>query len=854
MEHRCQSSQTTGGQEMCRVCVLSTLENRKPGRGLLESNPVEPPLRDKTISCCSEKPDLPPIVNTSKLPEAAVVPQEDKPNIIKPFFSTAGGKLVKMSDEALKKAREMFSEIDDGPIKKDSCTVKQNLERNNKRNNPKNRNLQNLASPTVTTKETTNSHPPSGFSTASGKTVAVSANALHKARILLSESDGNTDDSIGQIKKRTINAHCEEMAPVLKPRHSDTKEIEKNILVIKEETSENLSTIQASNSFLPGMSSFTTASAKTLTISEEALRKAKEMFSEIDNIHSEHDKPGDYPIDHPLFVSKVHPSLQKTQTILETSNLPNSTTNTFGFSTASGKHVSVSETAMQQVKDLFQEFTEPENPQESGLYYNKGGGNISKKANISTPKVNKQKFITDPADKLSNLQCRGRNVENNNVDTPPFASSSDQHPVPKHSTPFYATRVLNKNNFVSSIASHTPENYFEIEAAESAKAFMDDEDLTDGMMATETVNKPRNGKRLRSDDRTAHGEPPIKRQLLPEFDRSLVQGSKLTMKPLTSSPHSELKDRRKFLYNVSLKASFCDPTSLSAVKKEAKDSPLTTRRHFSSSSPSFQQPLSENSANGAKDEKPQYKMVSHRQATSKSVSFFKMEVHMPLEEEARNQSDPDFHTDEGNLKQKACSELGSDFSQLVARLSCARDMQEMRIRKKQRQIIKPHSGILYQLKASSTERIPLFSAVQGKPPTVYTKAQLYRFGVLKNHIGINSETARTFHFHCLEYFTKDTLMPNGGVQIADGGWLVPSDRLTAGREEFYRALCDTTGVDPKLISPEWVYNHYRWIVWKLAAMEVMFPDMFASRCLTPERVLLQLKYRQVIHCEALFYL
>lgn len=60
-----------------------------------------------------------------------------------------------------------------------------------------------------------------------------------------------------------------------------------------------------------------------------------------------------------------------------------------------------------------------------------------------------------------------------------------------------------------------------------------------------------------------------------------------------------------------------------------------------------------------------------------------------------------------------------------------------------------------------------------------------------------------------------------------------------------RALCDTPGVDPKLISEEWVYNHYRWIVWKQASMERSFPETMGSLCLTPEQVLLQLKYRYV---------
>lgn len=58
-----------------------------------------------------------------------------------------------------------------------------------------------------------------------------------------------------------------------------------------------------------------------------------------------------------------------------------------------------------------------------------------------------------------------------------------------------------------------------------------------------------------------------------------------------------------------------------------------------------------------------------------------------------------------------------------------------------------------------------------------------------------------------------------------------------------RSLCDTPGVDPKLISEEWVYNHYRWIIWKQASMERSFPETMGSQCLTPEQVLLQLKYR-----------
>ena len=36
-------------------------------------------------------------------------------------------------------------------------------------------------------------------------------------------------------------------------------------------------------------------------------------------------------------------------------------------------------------------------------------------------------------------------------------------------------------------------------------------------------------------------------------------------------------------------------------------------------------------------------------------------------------------------------------------------------------------------------------------------------------------------------------------------------------------------MDDQLISEQWIANHYRWLVWKLAAMEVAFPGQFAGR-------------------------
>lgn len=51
---------------------------------------------------------------------------------------------------------------------------------------------------------------------------------------------------------------------------------------------------------------------------------------------------------------------------------------------------------------------------------------------------------------------------------------------------------------------------------------------------------------------------------------------------------------------------------------------------------------------------------------------------------------------------------------------------------------------------------------------------------------ITSETAESFRFTLQQFLQKDALKEDGGVQLADGGWLIPSGDGTAGKEQFYR--------------------------------------------------------------------
>ncbi|MEJ1281842.1 breast cancer 2 early onset [Cricetulus griseus] len=196
-----------------------------------------------------------------------------------------------------------------------------------------------------------------------------------------------------------------------------------------------------------------------------------------------------------------------------------------------------------------------------------------------------------------------------------------------------------------------------------------------------------------------------------------------------------------------------------------------------------------------------------------------------------------------NLRTRKRRGMAVDAVDLMTSLQNARDLQNIRIKKKERHQLCPQPGSLYLTKSSTLPRISLQAAVGGRLPSACSHKQLYMYGVSKECISINSKNAEYFQFDIQDYFGKEDLCAGKGIQLADGGWLIPSNEGKAGKEEFYRALCDTPGVDPKLISSLWVSNHYRWIVWKLAAMEFAFPKEFANRCLTPERVLLQLKYR-----------
>uniref|UniRef100_A0A8C5QT61 Tower domain-containing protein n=1 Tax=Leptobrachium leishanense TaxID=445787 RepID=A0A8C5QT61_9ANUR len=630
--------------------------------------------------------------------------------------------------------------------------------------------------------------PLCAFSTASGKAVAVSNESYQKAKLIFSQSaDELMPGSEYDLPPKVANASNQEaetaksthldvisrngahqpLSPLSESRpavyeskkgseradvcsYSEAREKAAPSCLDQKLQSKDFKKVSSKDAAATLTMSFSTASGKSVQLSEESLRKAREMFNEVDPNEADLQREDkNFAVVCSKRISKAVSNLS-TQTELATKEAQEilkakcslslkTNTNSFGFNTASGKKVSISDGALEKVKGIFEQFDDLGSLEETPVYFPNAA---PAKENISAVMVRKIEQTEAFDNNLNHCQRKTPGlIKGSHTNGKSPAEVPRSHLTPSCSITSSAhCSIVPPNSKLDMCfsASHTPQNDYEVEAAESARAFMDDEDLVDtepntGVLFPQT-NKAvvvTSGKRLRSDDGMQCGEPPIKRQLLPEFDRATENGSKPNLQPLNSSPTG--------MCSLAL----CVP----------------------------------------------------------------------------------------------------DFSDLVSHICCARDMQEMRLRKKQRQKVKPQPGSLYLAKTASSARIPLRSAVQGKTPGTYAKEQLYVLGVVKSSLGINSENSESFQFSCLDYFTKDCLLSENGVQIADGGWLVPAGNLRAGKEEFYRALCDTSGVDPKLISPEWVYNHYRWIIWKLAALEVRFPEFFACKCLTPESVLLQLKYR-----------
>ncbi|OXB81422.1 UNVERIFIED_CONTAM: hypothetical protein H355_001639, partial [Colinus virginianus] len=593
---------------------------------------------------------------------------------------------------------------------------------------------------------------------------------------------------------------------------------------------------------------FSTASGKPVQLSEESLKRARQLFCEVEGSHSSglHDallpeEDTEKPRSHDeILTREMQLALPRGKGNAGTDTISSPA---LGFSTASGKQVSVSESAYRKAKAILQQSDD------------------FLSSEFSVP------------DELREVKDSGQRA--------------------KCLTGVHHVKITEYVPQTEISIFQTPKGYLKTGAVRSAKAFVEG-DLSDsgvqvksvqsfiGKMSDNFQNKPLGKRYLEEKDSlviqcwqetelnrnipvSILGEPPIKRQLLLEFEKTKIPPRSLKPSKTTPDGNPGVLVTTKERQEVRNPVLTLPDQDLKGFKSKPAVFQHCALGQSSSGASGFVTPQKAE----AKESKEARSLYKSGKAVKTFVPPFKMKPTLPAGEQGsskrclspiRNNVMEEMELNQVTVEQNSAEAqhppscilhaavTGSEDDNLVvsdvmANLRCARDLQEMRIKKKYRQNISPQPGSLYVIKTSARNRISLKTAVEEETPMFHSKEKLYTYGVSKHCIQVNSTNAESFQFLIKEFFSKECLLAGSGIQLADGGWLIPTEEGKAGKKEFYRALCDTPGVDPKLITEAWVYNHYRWIVWKLAAMEVSFPHKFANRCLTPETVLLQLKYR-----------
>ncbi|CAN8195906.1 unnamed protein product [Coccothraustes coccothraustes] len=830
--------------------------------------------------------------NFNRLKETTLKAEKQRGDLKQSVFSTAKGKAVSVSESALVSVRQMFQDC--------SEAVKYEIEPNSRGNQTE------IARNSSVVLHNECSNSAKFFNAATSEEV-------DSATSQFIEVNASTDEDSHQERNKSGDAKS--------ASNSQKQSFEQNIKLLGHFVPDKQ--VKPSDASTSNFGFFSTASGKPVQLSEDSLRKARQLFSEMEVNHSPHVQEA-FLVEEDVEKSKMHTEVlpRKMEVVLskeEENTSPELISDSaFGFSTASGKRVKVSKDAYQKAKAILEE---------SDYFLSSGLSTTDQLCSIKDSGQHAKSLTDKVISEFKTQKSCNQDSDFKNICPQEIKYFPSTHHVrmPEHAPYNQKNKQLAsfKNNFeqektesfgkdqlnlqpseseaiscsatakaeINTNLLQSPKNYLEVEAVESARAFMEDSFSNSGIQINamqtfsgrpdKTFQNKTFGKR-HFEENNSLGEPPIKRQLLLEFNRT--KNSPRSLKASKSTPDGIFKDRRKFMYHVPLKPITCQPFGSTKERHEVKNPTLTLPdqdfRGFQSKPAIFQHCALRHSSDSAvglstpckasaKEREETRSLYKSGKAAKTFIPPFKTKLTFSTCEQGSSSTcDSPISksmTKEMELNQIRAEENTADpqdpqpciqhaedtdlengnlaMARMVTNLRCARDLQEMRIKKKCRQNIHSQPGTLYVIKTSASSRIPLKTAVEEKSPSFYSTEELYTYGVSKQCIQVNSTNAESFQFLIKDFFSKEYLLAGNGMQLADGGWLIPTDEGKAGKKEFYRALCDTPGVDPNLITEAWVYNHYRWIVWKLAAMEVSFPHEFANRCLTPEMVLLQLKYR-----------
>ncbi|XP_046823824.1 breast cancer type 2 susceptibility protein-like isoform X2 [Vespa crabro] len=172
--------------------------------------------------------------------------------------------------------------------------------------------------------------------------------------------------------------------------------------------------------------------------------------------------------------------------------------------------------------------------------------------------------------------------------------------------------------------------------------------------------------------------------------------------------------------------------------------------------------------------------------------------------------------------------------------------QEKIIKEKKLDRPKAIKGKLFSYKEENhNARLSWKKLVGDDVPKLCTHEELINRGISPEILTITSTTAPSFKFRCIDFYREKIIHNNSGsLEMEDDGHLIPDKDDCLGILEIKRSFLASPGIDPNLLSRDWIENHYKWIIWKLASMDrIKFNSINLPRSLTPANVMLQLKYR-----------
>ncbi|XP_014234044.1 uncharacterized protein LOC106657181 isoform X1 [Trichogramma pretiosum] len=192
-------------------------------------------------------------------------------------------------------------------------------------------------------------------------------------------------------------------------------------------------------------------------------------------------------------------------------------------------------------------------------------------------------------------------------------------------------------------------------------------------------------------------------------------------------------------------------------------------------------------------------------------------------------------------KQEEQMDIEEDEGLVEERLEAVMQ-QEKLIRNKNRIKVKPVIGALLQQRLENKDKRTSWADLVGCAlPKARTVEQLKQSNSDENIVQVNASNASNYKFIKASMVDRKRV---ASLDIGDGAKLIFDEKGQAGVEEFQSAFLAMPGVDPKLLPTGWIENHYKWIVWKLASVDrSCFDSTLLPRMLTPERVMLELKYR-----------